>query len=63
MKGSAMTRAKLVGFRRNLAVAIGNSGDELSLAALRESAPDRPSVEDPLVQEHITWAIDQRQEP
>jgi len=63
MKGSAMTRAKLVGFRRNLAVAIGNSGDELSLAALQELAPDRPSVDDPLVQEHINWAVDQRQEP
>ena len=57
LKGSAMTRAKLVGLRRNLAVAIGNVGDPAALAALQEPAPDRPSVGDPLVQEHITWAI------
>jgi epoxyqueuosine reductase len=57
LKGSAMTRAKLVGLRRNLAVAIGNQGDPGSLAALQEPAPDRPSISDPLVQEHITWAM------
>ena len=59
LKGSAMTRAKLVGLRRNLAVAIGNEGDPDSLAALQEPAADRPSISDPLVQEHITWAIAQ----
>ncbi len=60
VKGSAMTRAKLVGLRRNLAVAIGNSDDEASLVALQEPAADRPSVDDPLVQEHIAWAISSR---
>jgi epoxyqueuosine reductase len=59
LKGSAMTRAKLVGLRRNLAVAIGNERDPASLAALQEPAADRPSISDPLVQEHITWAVDQ----
>jgi epoxyqueuosine reductase len=60
VKGSAMTRAKLVGLRRNLAIAIGNSGDPASLAVLKEPAPDSPSADDPLVQEHIAWAIRSR---
>jgi epoxyqueuosine reductase len=58
VKGSAMTRAKLAGLRRNLAVAIGNSGEEAAIAALREHDVDRPSIEDPIVQEHIQWALD-----
>ena len=57
LKGSAMTRAKLTGLRRNLAVAIGNSGDAAAIEALRECSDDRPSADDPLVQEHIAWAI------
>jgi epoxyqueuosine reductase len=61
LKGSAMTRAKLTGLRRNLAVAIGNSGDPAALAALTESSSDRPSAADPMVQEHIAWAIDESQ--
>jgi epoxyqueuosine reductase len=58
-KGSAMTRTKLVGLRRNLAVAIGNSGDAEAVAALAESSDERPSAADPLVQEHIAWALEQ----
>jgi epoxyqueuosine reductase len=61
LKGSAMTRAKLNGLRRNLAVAIGNSGDPAALGALAESSPDRPSAADSMVQEHIAWALDERQ--
>lgn len=56
VSGSAMTRVKLVGLRRNLAVAIGNSGDADAIRALDEPAGDRPSVEDPMVQEHAAWA-------
>ena len=41
VKGSAMTRAKLTGLRRNLAVAIGNSGDAEAIAALAEESEDR----------------------
>ena len=56
VKGSAMTRAKLAGLRRNLAVAIGNSGDDDAIAALRDHDADRPSIEDLMVQEHVDWA-------
>ena len=61
VKGSAMTRAKLVGLRRNLAVAIGNSGDTHAVAALQEDDADRHSVQDPMVQEHMAWAVQSRQ--
>ena len=57
VKGSAMTRAKLTGLRRNLAVAIGNSGDADARAALERSSPDRPSVDDEMVREHVNWAV------
>ena len=57
VKGSAMTRAKLTGLRRNLAVAIGNSGDAAALSALAQRSPDRPSAEDEMVQDHIRWAV------
>ena len=56
VKGSAMTRAKLTGLRRNLAVAIGNSRDPDGLAALEDNVSDNPSVRDPLVREHVEWA-------
>ncbi len=57
LKGSAMTRAKLTGLRRNLAVAIGNSGDAGAIAALEETHGDRPSTGDEMVREHIRWAV------
>jgi epoxyqueuosine reductase len=57
MRGSAMTRAKISGFRRNLAVAIGNSGNADAIAGLAVPSEDRPSAEDPIVEEHIRWAI------
>ena len=55
-RGSAMTRAKLAGLRRNVAVAIGNSRDPEAVAALDEHDTGRPSAEDPIVREHIEWA-------
>jgi epoxyqueuosine reductase QueG len=51
-----MRRAKLVGLRRNLAVAIGNTGDAQAVAVLDAGTPERASVSDPMVQEHVTWA-------
>ena len=56
IKGSAMTRAKLTGLRRNVAVAIGNSGDDEAIAALDVETTDRASVADPVVSAHVDWA-------
>ncbi len=57
-RGSALRRVKLTGLRRNLAVAIGNSGDAESVAALCVPSEDRPSADDPLVREHVEWALE-----
>src|SRR5262245_25116376 len=56
VRGGPMTRAKLKGLRRNIAVAVGNSGDEAALDALDQPGADRPSADDPMVREHIAWA-------
>lgn len=58
--GTALVRAPLTNLRRNLAVAIGNSGDADARAALAEEpGPARPSALDPMVREHVTWALAQ----
>jgi len=62
-KGGAMTRAKLAGLRRNLAVAIGNSGDADAIDTLETDGVDRPSLDDALVREHIEWARRQPHSP
>ena len=54
LKGSAMTRAGLTRFRRNLATCAGATGDRDALAAVAEF--DEPSCREPLVTEHIDWA-------
>jgi epoxyqueuosine reductase len=59
VRGTPMTRAKITGLRRNLAVAIGNSGDAAARAALAEESDERPSTRDPMVREHIEWALRQ----
>jgi epoxyqueuosine reductase len=56
LKGSAMTRAKVTGLRRNLAIAIGNSGDDEAIAELRRERDDQPSAVDAMVTAHIEWA-------
>ena len=56
VQGSAMTRAKLAGLRRNLAVTLGNSEDPEARVVLDEPAGDRPSLHDPMVREHVAWA-------
>jgi epoxyqueuosine reductase len=56
LKGTAMTRAKLPGLRRNLVVAMSNAG--LPSEHLDTPRPDQPSAADPLVQRHVRWAKD-----
>jgi epoxyqueuosine reductase len=56
VRGGPMTRAKLTGLRRNIAVAIGNSGDPEAIATLADGSVERPSADDPLVHEHVQWA-------
>jgi epoxyqueuosine reductase len=55
MKGSAMKRAGVKRFRRNLAVAIGNSGEADAAAALESH--DELTCRDDLVVEHVAWAV------
>lgn len=55
-RGTPLLRPKRAGLRRNLAVALGNSGDPATLPALQEALAAEP---DPLVGEHIEWAIEQ----
>jgi epoxyqueuosine reductase len=58
IKGSPMTRAKLTGLRRNVAVAIGNTRDPAAAAVLDEGGSDRPSTDEPIVRQHVAWARD-----
>jgi epoxyqueuosine reductase len=58
LKNSAMIRAGLLQLRRNVAVAAGATGDEEALAALRDV--DEPSCDDPIVAEHVHWALELR---
>jgi epoxyqueuosine reductase len=60
LKGSAMTRAGLSRLRRNVAVCAGATGDRDALAALRDV--DEPSCDDPIVAEHVHWALELRDE-
>jgi epoxyqueuosine reductase len=56
LKGSAMKRAGVRRFRRNLAVSIGNSGDRSFVDAL--TARPGETCDDPLVREHVNWALE-----
>jgi len=56
LKKSAMMRAGLKRLRRNVAVCVGATGDEAGLDALAEC--HEPSCADPLVAEHVTWALE-----
>ncbi len=57
-RNSPMRRAKLSGLRRNVAVAMGNSGQPKFLPALEKLAQD----EDASVAEHARWAISKLQD-
>jgi epoxyqueuosine reductase len=56
LKGSAMKRAGVRRLRRNLAVAIGNSGDGSAIDAL--ATHDEETCRDELVKEHVAWAVE-----
>lgn len=52
---TAMTRAGVKGLRRNLAVALGNSGDGRAIDALAECEGEG-TRSDPVIIEHVQWA-------
>jgi len=52
---SPVKRAKWRGLRRNVAVALGNSGDTNALPVLQEQLEGEG---DPMVREHLEWAIE-----
>lgn len=54
-KRTPLQRAKRRGYLRNLAVAIGNTGNAGDIPMLEKAAQD----EEPLVREHAKWAIKQ----
>ena len=56
LKGSPMKRAGIRRLRRNVAVAIGNSGDPLAAQALQSCREE--TAADPLVREHVRWAVE-----
>ncbi len=56
-EGSAIRRTGYQGWRRNIAIALGNSGDPKALEAIK-SAVDAQN-DTPMVQEHFLWALNQ----
>jgi epoxyqueuosine reductase len=52
-KGTPVKRAKRRGYLRNVAVALGNTGDMHALPVLQNALND----EEPLVRDHARWAI------
>jgi epoxyqueuosine reductase len=54
-RGSPIKRAKYSGFRRNVVIAMGNSGEQHFIPLLERMSQD----EDALVAEHARWALEQ----
>jgi epoxyqueuosine reductase len=54
-KRSPVKRAKRRGYLRNVAVVLGNNGDEGSIPALQQALEDP----EPVVRKHAKWAIEQ----
>ena len=52
-KKSPLRRAKRRGYLRNLAVAIGNNGDETDIPVLEQALQS----DEPMIREHAQWAI------
>ncbi len=57
LDGTAMTRAPLANLRRNIAIAIGNTGDADARTTLGEASPDRASADEPVVRDHVRRAL------
>ena len=53
-KGSPVKRAKRRGYLRNVAVALGNHGDEIAISSLSDALLTDP---EPLVRGHSAWAL------
>ena len=53
-KGSPMKRAKLTGLKRNAAVALGNAPGTADVMAALASRSDS---DNPVVREHVQWAL------
>ena len=51
-----MSRVRVKRLRRNVAVAMGNSGADDAAAALEQDPSDADSLRDPLVAAHVAWA-------
>ena len=51
-----MSRVRVKRLRRNVAVAMGNSGADDAAAALEQDPSDADSLREPLVAEHVAWA-------
>jgi len=58
-RGTPISRARYSGFLRNVAVAMGNSGD----ARLLEPLEKLSRSEDPVVAQHAAWAIERLRHP
>ncbi len=58
-RGTPILRAKRRGLMRNVAVALGNWGDEAAIPALSAALED----DEPLVQGHAAWALGQIRSP
>jgi epoxyqueuosine reductase len=59
-EGSAIRRIGWQRWRRNLAVALGNGWREHGDPALAQALRAARDAADPLVREHIDWALSQR---
>ncbi len=57
-RGSPVKRAKYAGLKRNVAIAMGNSGNKDFIPDLRSLA----AGPDPVIAEHAEWAIKKLEE-
>jgi epoxyqueuosine reductase len=62
-KGSPIERTRRKRMQRNVAIAMGNTGDPHFLPQLEAWATARATAEDPILAEAATWAIEQINEP